>query len=190
MSAYTTVEDLLDALDIRDPDLDTKRKVGELITRVSARLDRVLGFTFGDESLSLPMDGSGSTLLYLPAPGAINVATVIENGVTLSPYEYRLDAQAGQFLLRLDTAGKAVAWTYAEMGVTIDYTPNPAPPDLEDLCLTQCVRAWQGKAAGYSDVVGVEGANSIGYRRAFAAGTTEALQNIARTYGVRNLVAV
>jgi hypothetical protein len=190
VSAYTDVEHLMDALDLRTADTDTKRRLGELIVRVSGEFDRILLFDFDGDTQSRVLDGTGGPQLWLPPPGAGDVQSVVENGVVVGPEEYEIERVFGRSLTRLTSSGALSSWTDRSRGITVTYTPNLPPPDLEEYCIRECVRSWQGKAAGYPDVVGVAGSNERTYTRAFAPGTMEGLRAIARTYGVRNVIAI
>jgi hypothetical protein len=190
MSAYTTVPMLQHALDLDTIDQATRELLGALIVRVSAEFDTIMGFTFDAEYRTVTMDGPGASKLYLPAPGAADVGGVVENDVILDPLDYELEPIYGRFLLRLDGANKETWWTTNGRAIVVQYTPNLYPPDLEEYCIRECVRSWQGRAAGYPDVVGVEASNERRYTRAFAPGTVRGLQALSAHYGIRNLVAM
>lgn len=190
MSGYTTVEYLLAAMELEVPDAETMKQLGGLIDRVSSLMDGVMGFTFELDPGPMILDGPGASRLLLPAPGAAQVLSLVESGVTLIASQYALEPRMGRYLDRLDAAGAPTLWTSTPRGITITTIPTPPPADLEEICIEECVRRWQGRAAGYPDVVGVAGSNERRYTRAFAPGNYEDLQRIGRDYGVRNLVAI
>jgi hypothetical protein len=192
VSAYTQVPQLLAAMSLETNDQATRDSLGSLIVRVSGEFDRIMGFSFDDDNEypTVTLDGPGVERLYLPPPGAADVQLVLENDVALSPDLYERERRYGQSLLRLDANRKPTYWTDQLRGVVVTFTPNPPPPDLEEYCIRECVRSWQGRAAGYPDVVGVQGSNERQYTRAFFPGTVQGLQAIARIYGIRDMVAI
>lgn len=190
MSGYTTVEYLLAAMELEVPDAETTKQLGGLIDRVSNRMDGVLGFTFELDPGTVILDGPGTSRLMLPAPGASTVLSIVEAGVTLAPGLYVLQPRTGQYIDRLDASGALSWWTATPRGITVTTIPSAPPADLEQICIVECVRSWQGRAAGYPDVVGVQGSNERRYSREWAPGNYEALERISRDYGVRNLVAI
>lgn len=187
---YTTADRLLEYMDLETPDAETTRSLGALIERVSGLLDEQLHFSFGGEVITELLDGSLDPYLWLPAPGAKSVSSVVENGVPLvKDTDYLRDPTLGLYLLRLSSTGQRSSWLGLERSITVVYAPNAAPPALEEVCLEECVRRWQGRAAGYPDVVGT-GAEARRYTRKFDAGTLEILASLRRQYAVRDTVAM
>lgn len=190
MSRYVAVETVLAALALETNDEPTRAELGAMIVRVSDTADQALGFAFDGEAISRTLDGPGGVRLYLPAPGAMQVSAVTENGIALTDVEYELDARAGQFLLRLDASNQAVAWTAAGRGIVVTYTPNEHPAALEDVAFTETIRAWNGRQAGYPDVIGVDPGNQRRYARGFSNASLDTLRRIGARYGIRDLMAV
>lgn len=190
MSAYITVGHLLTALSLETNDQVTRDALGSLIVRVSGEFDRVMGFAFPDEYITARMDGPGIGKLYLPAPGAADIMTVLEDDVLLDPTVYEVEPSYGRYLLRLDASGKETWWSSNSRAILVQFTPNAPPPDLVEFCIRECVRAWNGRAAGYTQEVGVQGSNARKASPLLSGGTVEGLERLARTYGIRNMVAI
>lgn len=190
MSAYTTAERLLEYMELEADDPTTVRQLGALIERVSGLLDATMGLSFGGGPLTVTMTGGLDPYLWLPAPGASDVVSVIEQAHALvEGTDFVLDQAAGQYLLRLDALGAVRLWSDLSRSIVVTYAPSLAPASLEEVCLEECVRRWQGRAAGYPDVVGT-GSEARRYTKAFAPGTLDVLASLSRTYGVRNTVAL
>jgi hypothetical protein len=172
-------------MELETADVETVTQLGGLIDRVSSLMDGVLGFTFELDPGTLTLDGSGVGLLYLPAPGAQQVMSIVENGVTLDPSDYALQRRYGQYIQRLGGF-----WTINTGGIVLTYLPSIPPPALEEICIEVCVKRWGGRSAGFTRVVGVEGSNERLYSFGFTQANLDDLHRISRDYGLRNLVAV
>lgn len=191
MSAYTTKERLLEYMSLETDDPITSRQLGALIERVSGMLDAQLGFTFGGPRVTATLDGGIDPRLWLPAPGASLVASVSDNGIALAEgVDYTVDPVLGLYITRVTSTGAPTTWLGLPLAVRVAYDPNTPPPALEEVCLEECVRRWQGRAAGFPDLVGVQGSNERRYVRSFAPGTLETLAALSLQYGVRNAVAM
>lgn len=191
MSAYTTVEKLLTALTLETNDLLTRDALGDLIVRVSGQFDSVLGFSFaGEYEQGVALTGDGFSRLWIPAPGAADIVTVVEAGTVLDPTLYELERVYGRSLMRLDANGWPMRWSTTPRSCVVQYTPNLPPPEVDELCLRECVRAWNGRASGYQEAVGVEGSNARRATPALATGTIEGLERVKAIYGAVDVTSI
>lgn len=190
MAAYTTVDRLLAALPLEVDDQQTREALGTLAEGVSGELDALLKFTFSiDSGIEVALDGSGEPKLWLPAPGAVMVLEVTENGTVLGATDYEHEPIKGRYLLRLDAAGHVSYWNATQQrGVVVTYVPNPAPAGLQAICYDECLRRWHARPGGSQDVAGVQGANRRSVPRGFTDHTLAVVFAIRGEYGVRNMV--
>lgn len=190
MQQYTTVERVLSALKLETPNRETVARVAYEIAMATDAANRIMGFAFGGELTDVWLDGPGDTMLYLPAPAALDVASVKENGVTLAASAYYVEPRLGRSLMRLDVNGVPTWWTAQPRGVLVTFTPNPHPPAVEQIVLRETVRAWNAREAGYPEVIGVGGSNARTVHNSFSDESVDLLKRIASQYNIRDAIAI
>jgi len=190
MQQYTTVEHVLSALKLETDDRETVAAIGHQITMATDTAIQIMQFAFGGDTTAVYLDGPGDTMLYLPAPGAQDVASVVENGVTVDPASYHVEARLGRYVMRLDASGVPTWWTANARGIAVTFTPNAHPPAVERIVLEETVKAWNAKEAGYPLVVGVQGSNARAVRSSFSEESVRALERIAGRYNIRDTIAI
>ena len=190
MIQYTTVDEVLSALQLETNDRATMQAIGFEITNATDTAIQIMGFAFGTDTAVYYLDGPGDTMLYLPAPGAQDVASVVENGVLLDPSLYHVEARLGRYLMRLDTNGIPSYWTGNPRGLAVTFTPNSHPPAVERIVLAETVRGWNARQAGYPELVGVQGSSARPARNDFSEESVKGLERIAGRYNIRDMIAI
>ena len=190
MIQYTTIQRVLSALKLETNDRETVAAIGFEITNATDTAIQIMGFAFGGDTAVYYVDGPGYTMLYLPAPGALDVASVSENGVTLDPASYHVEARLGRYLMRLDSLSNPTWWTANARSIAVTMTPNVHPPAVERVVLEETVKAWNAKEAGYPQVVGVQGSNARVVRSSFSPESVATLERIAGRYNIRDTIAI
>jgi hypothetical protein len=187
--AYATPEEVFDYL----PDLAgqsaAEAVIEKLLDRASAYIDRRLGYAFGTQGTgSRVVYGDGSDFLVLPpdyvAGSVTNVTTqsdfvvpsyieqdnclvVTRNG--LAAYRFDVNIQTPSFNNNPNYVYDWISPGWMEgvpFTVAATFGYGAAPADIVECCLELTVRMWRGKDAGFSDVVGVEGRDAVGYNGA------------------------
>lgn len=123
--------------------------LARLVSSVSARIEsycrRVFASTaYADEYL----DSAGFSILTLANRPVTAVSAVVEQGVTLTASEYRLEGGAGQ-LVRL-SGGLVSYWAAGTRAVKVSYTAGYAatPKDVEDVATLEAAHAFQQSRHG------------------------------------------
>jgi hypothetical protein len=190
MIQYTTVERVLSALKLETPDFVTKAAIGDEITAATDTAIAIMLFEFDGDTTVVYLDGPGDTMLYLPAPGAQDVTSVVEDGVVLDPALYFHEPRLGRYLMRLDALGNPTWWTSNPRAIAVTFTPNTHPPAVERIVLAETVRGWNARQAGYPELIGVQGSNARPARNAFAEESVKGLERIAGRYNIRDTIAI
>ncbi len=66
----------------------------------------------------------------------------------------------------LDSNGGYVNWTQRGYMVTAQWGCGDPPPDVVEVVLELAAHIHQGKDAGFSGIVGVDGGGAVGYEKA------------------------
>jgi hypothetical protein len=190
MIQYTSIGRVLSALKLETQDRETIAAIGFEISNATDTAIQIMGFAFGGDTAVFYLDGPGESKLYLPAPGAMDVASVVENGATLADAEYVVEPNMGRYLMRLDALGNPTWWNANARSIAVTMTPNTHPPAVERVVLEETVKAWNAKEAGYPQVVGVQGSNARAVRSSFSPESVQTLERIAGRYNIRDTVAI
>lgn len=182
--AYASVPQLRDYLVQVPTDAPTNALLSDILDRASAVIDRVVGFSFGVTAVAA-RTAYGDGTPYLAVPGrhvAGSVTMVTAPAGALVPSWVERDG----LLVVCDAAGYAppvgaLRWgLWWEPGlpyaVTAIYGTPEVPLDITECCLEIAVRIFRARDAGFSDVVGVEGAGAIGYNGALPATVKRVLE--------------
>lgn len=155
-----------------------------LIASVHGFIEEALGFTFGGDSRTRRFDADGlSDEIWLPPPGASSVSSVVVDGTAYAVgTEYELEPDRKRFLLRLDSDGYPTPWDKGRRSVVVTWTPAPPPESLKELEIIETVRLYRGQSGGFSDTIGVEGANTIVFKKAFSSLTLDHIETLKRRY--------
>jgi hypothetical protein len=154
--------------------------IAEKLAAATAIIDQRVGFSFGAAAAAPKLiygDGTGYLALPPYVAGSITAITA-PDGYSVPGY-----AERDGLLVATDAAGVAyqpggtgissyASSTWREgvpytVAATFGYATVPA--DIKEACLEIAGRLWQGRNSGYSDVIGVEGANAVGYQKALPA---------------------
>jgi hypothetical protein len=187
---YTTTDRVLSSLKLETADRATIDRIAYEIVMATDTAIQIMLFAFGGDTVVAVLDGPGDTMLYLPAPGALTVNSVSENGVTLDQVLYVVEARMGRYVMRLDANGVPTWWTASPRGITVTFTPNPHPPAVEQVVIRETVRAWNAHEAGYPEVVGVQGSNARAVGQSFSEESVRTLERIAARYNIRDTIAI
>ena len=190
MQQYTTIERVLSALKLETKDRATIAAIGYEITMATDTANQIMGFAFDGDTAVWYADGPGDTMLYLPAPCAQVVTSVVENGATLAPTAYHVEGRLGRYLMRLDANGVPTWWTANPRGIVVTFTPNEHPPAVEQVVIRETVRQWNARTAGYPEVIGVQGSNARRARNSFSDESIDLLKRVASQYNIRDTVAI
>jgi len=190
MAAYCTVEQVLAVLNLETSDRDTIAAIGAEIVRATDTANQIMLFEFDGDTTVYYLDGPADTMLYLPAPGAQDVASVVEDGMVLDPYAYYLEPRLGRYLMRLDANGVPDYWTTSARGLAVTMTPNAHPPAVEQVVLVETVRAWNARQAGYPELVGIAGSSARVARSGFSDESIATLLRVASTYRIRDALVI
>lgn len=151
----------------------------------TALIDAEVGFAFGISAAgSRTLYGDGTIYLAMPpyTVGSITALTSI-SGIT-PPARIERDGM----LIAVDSSGVIpgedrpvpVSLTWREgvpYTVAATYGYAAVPADIVEACIQIAARAWRGRDAGFSDVVGVEGGGAVGYNGALPKMVVAILDN-------------
>lgn len=147
---------------------------------------------FTNQTLSLvvddvvTMDPSGGRFLWLDQLPVVSVSSVVVEGRTLDPSEYRVDGETG----RLARRGWH-RWWGKPGGIVVTYTHGYAtvPPDLVSVCLGMAERGYMSEPGDYA-ITGETIGGDYSYQRSWqvaatgVAGLTSAEQATLLNYQV------
>lgn len=155
----------------------------QLLAMVHSHMEEKLEFSFEGDARTRYVYSAGATELWLPPPGADDVASVVEDGVTLvDETDYELDPEHGRFLLRLDADGEPTAWATGRRVVQVTWTPRRVPEALVLAEIVETVRLKVAQSGGFGDAIGVEGSTSIVFKKAFSSITYDLIEDVRRNY--------
>lgn len=154
--------------------------IGEMLEAATAIIDQYVGYSFGTaaaEASELVVYGDGTDYLALPAYVAGSLTTVEGPSGAITTYVERdgllIAADgAGNVPVRrppgiLDSRTYVAGWSEGvPYTVTARWGVAAVPADIREACIQIAGRLWQGRNAGYSDVIGVEGEGTFAYQRA------------------------
>lgn len=184
--AYITQRYLSQLDDSHDQTLET------MIDNAESLVNLYLGFAFAEygavpAAVTLPIYAGDR--IYLPAHKADSVTTVVYNGNTIDPTTYAAepgdrygDAEVNRVLYR------RAGWYRGRYAVTGLWGAGPVPASIQQVVAELVVNNWRSKDAGrFTNVVGVEGANAVGYERALTPQQRLTLDLVRRRYqgGIR-----
>lgn len=154
--------------------------IGEMLEAATAIIDRYVGYAFGTaaaEASNLVVYGDGTDYLAIPAYVAGSIEEVSGPSGALTTYVER-----DGMLVAADSDGNVpvrrppgILWAGDYVGgwaegvpytVTARWGVTAIPADIKEACIQIAGRLWQGRNAGYSDVIGVEGEGTFGYQNA------------------------
>lgn len=177
MSAYTTVEEVREALPLSSN--VSNADFADLITQISNSFDIVMGgISFDGPPLTVPRTGDGRDRLFLPLPGAdpSGAMTVVEGGVTLDSSLYELDPVMGLYLTRFTDTGQPGTWPTAYRGITVSLVPARCPPAIRNRCTVEVVRAFRSQQMGFAKTIGTPGVSQLVYEAGLEQATIALLE--------------
>jgi hypothetical protein len=176
MSAYTTVEEVREALPLSAA--TSTADFADLITEISDGFDAILGFSYDGVARTVFLTGDGGSRLMLPRPGAYEhgVMTILESGVLLDPTLYELEQDFGRYIRRLDASGRSTTWSTTERSISVTYVPNRCPASVRNACTKEVVRHFRSQQMGHSRTIGAPGVSQQVYDAGFDTGTIELLE--------------
>ncbi len=145
------------------------------LDRATAIIDTEVGYSFAAAAAGTrAVYGDGTAFLLPPRFVAGSVSGVTAPSGYLVPDYIEQDGM----LVVTDADGVRLpdahrmqrGWAWDDgVAYTVAATFGGVPADIVECCLEIAVRLWRGRAAGFSDVVGVEGGGAVGYERALPA---------------------
>lgn len=176
MSAYTTVEEVREALPLSSN--VSNADFADLITQISDSFDAILGWSFGGPPRTVILTGDGSNRLMLPLPGAdpLGALTVVENGVELSDSLYELEPGHGRYLTRFSDTGGAGSWPVTWRGVHVSLVPARCPAAVRNRCTVEVVRSFRSQQMGFAKTIGTPGVSQLVYEAGLEQATITLLE--------------
>lgn len=188
---YATVAQMRANLKQINLSADSDALLLEKLNAATQVIDTELGFSFGTAAAGTRVVyGDGTDYLEPPAfvTGSVTAVTAptgytvptytVINGVLIvtrdgliGPY-YGADSLSGRLY---DPLGGWLAGVPYTVAATYGYSAVPA--DIVECCLELAVRMWRARDAGFSDVVGVDGAGAVGYNGKYPALVKAILEN-------------
>jgi hypothetical protein len=178
--------------------------IQQAIDAASAYIDRRLGYSFGTATAAAGarvLYGSGSDFLPLPGDYVAGSVTSVTSAYATPPTYVERNGYLvvdrggvsgqGRYvgLYPAGTSGwlPGVAYT---VNATYGYTVGAVPEDIKEACFELAVRIFRARDAGYSDVVGVDGAGGVGYNGAEPAFVKKILDSYSSSGGTNAQVIV
>lgn len=114
---------------------------------------------------------SGAERLYLPAHKTGTVATVTRLDDSLVQSDYTAETGDLYGTVEVNRAlYRRQGWARGRYSITAQWGYGAAPASVKEVLAEMVVNIWRAKDSGnFSDVVGIEGANAVGYSKALTA---------------------
>lgn len=176
MSAYTTVEEVREALPLSSN--VSNADFADLITQISDSFDAITGFSWDGPPRIVLLTGDGSSRLFLPLPGAdpASALTVGENGVTLDGSLYELEPGLGRYITRFTETGGVGTWPTAYRGISVSLVPARCPPAIRNRCTVEVVRSFRSQQMGFAKTIGTPGVSQLVYEAGLEQATIALLE--------------
>lgn len=162
-----------------------------LIDNAESAVNNLLGFTFVDfPTVSIltarAIRWYGGEYVYLPAhkSGTLGAVVRSDNAYTIDSSTYTQEPGSIYGTVEVNrTLYSRSSWSPGRYSITAEWGYGPVPAGVQEVMAELVVNIWRAKDAGhFSDVVGVPGANAVGYSKALTAFQRETLMNVRRRY--------